>query len=165
MSRARASRQRVLRAALAGLLTWPCAWSRADDVAATAAADHTVTMELKDAPLEAVLRTLARKEKLNLVLAPGLHGQVTLHVENAPWREVLDSVLKMHGLSVRSEGGVLEVFELPREVAAAPAPAAPPAPTSITRVFELHVRAPRWWPRPWPRCWIPRRSRRQRTAA
>jgi type II secretory pathway component HofQ len=48
---------------------------------------------------------------LNLVVHPGVSGTVTVHLNNIPWDQALDIVLKMNNLSVEIEGNILRVAQ------------------------------------------------------
>lgn len=69
-----------------------------------------LSMAFDDAPVQKVLQALADHQRLNLVVAPGVEGQMSLRLEAVPWRQALDVVLRMGNLALEREGNVLLVY-------------------------------------------------------
>lgn len=56
-----------------------------------------------------VLQLLASYKNLNLILSDGVSGAVSLHLQNVPWSQALDSILLMKGLTKRQQGSILMI--------------------------------------------------------
>lgn len=68
-----------------------------------------VTLDVKDADLAEVVRTLTAGRSLSVVGPPGLAGTVTATLRDVPWDEALDLVLASNGWDVVREGKVLRI--------------------------------------------------------
>jgi type IV pilus assembly protein PilQ len=55
------------------------------------------------------LRFMGNAANMNLVLHPAVQGKVNLMVKEARWEEVLDVVLKTHGLAKEVEGKIMRI--------------------------------------------------------
>lgn len=71
-----------------------------------------VTLNLKNADLLDVLRQIADITGFNIVLDPGVRGLVTIRLENVPWDQALDIILRNNGLGRTFEGNVMRVASL-----------------------------------------------------
>ncbi|OWF76084.1 DNA transporter HofQ [Yersinia rohdei] len=69
-----------------------------------------VTLEFQDAPASVVLQALADYQQLNLVIAAGVGGNLSLRLVDIPWEQALTTVLRMSRLTVEREGAVMMVF-------------------------------------------------------
>ncbi|WP_409158760.1 DNA uptake porin HofQ [Pectobacterium sp. B2J-2] len=72
--------------------------------------ESSVSMAFEDAPIARVLQALADHQQLNVVMAPGVAGNLSLRLSEVPWQQALDIVLRMGKLSVERSGHVLLVF-------------------------------------------------------
>ncbi|MEQ9889066.1 DNA uptake porin HofQ [Pectobacterium zantedeschiae] len=75
-----------------------------------ASAESSVSMAFEDSPISRVLQALADHQQLNVVIAPGVTGNLSLRLADIPWQQALDIVLRMGKLSVERNGNVLLVF-------------------------------------------------------
>ena len=66
-----------------------------------------ISLDLKDADIRDVLKTFAKLGKFNLAIDPEVKGSVTVCLENVPWDQALDVILRMNGLAYVVEGKVL----------------------------------------------------------
>jgi type IV pilus assembly protein PilQ len=66
------------------------------------------TLSFQDVEIHSVLQILADEYDFNLV-APSVEGTITLHLENVPWDQALELVLKAGDLDSRLNGNVLYV--------------------------------------------------------
>jgi len=73
-----------------------------------------ISLELKDADIKDVLRTFAKITGLNIVVDPDVSGSVTVQLENVPWDQALDIILKINRLDYVVENNVLRVARLER---------------------------------------------------
>jgi len=72
-----------------------------------------ITFNFQDVPVRTVLQLLAEESKLNLVAADNVSGNVTLRLDNVPWDQALDIVLRSKGLDKRRDGNVIWVAPQP----------------------------------------------------
>jgi type IV pilus assembly protein PilQ len=75
-----------------------------------------ISFTLRDADIKEVLRTFARISGLNMVIQPGVSGSVTVELEQVPWDQALDIILKTNGLGYELEGNIMRIA--PRAVLA-----------------------------------------------
>ena len=71
-----------------------------------------ISLELKDADVKDVLRTFAKITGLNVVVDPGVSGSVTVNLENVPWDQCLDIILRINNLDYVVENNVLRVAKI-----------------------------------------------------
>ncbi|MCE9681327.1 type IV pilus secretin PilQ [Halomonas alkalisoli] len=68
-----------------------------------------ITLNFQDIEVRSVLAVIADFTGLNLVASDSVTGRVTLNLQDVPWDQALDLVLKSHGLASRQEGNVIVV--------------------------------------------------------
>ncbi len=68
-----------------------------------------ISLRLKDADIRDVLREIAVRAGLNLIIDPGVSGKVTCELIKIPWDQALDLILKSNKLGKVLEGNVLRV--------------------------------------------------------
>lgn len=66
-----------------------------------------ISLDLKDADMRDVLKTFAKLGRFNLAIDPEVKGSVTVCLDNVPWDQALDVILRMNGLAYVLEGNVL----------------------------------------------------------
>ena len=71
-----------------------------------------VSLSLKDADIRDVLRSFAQISGLNVVVQPGIRGTVTVELENVPWDQALDQILKINGLGYELDGNIMRIAPL-----------------------------------------------------
>ena len=76
-----------------------------------------LTLNFQDIETRAVLQLLAETSGQNIVVSDTVQGNVTLRLQNVPWDQALDIVLRTKGLDKRQEGNV--IFVAPAEELAA----------------------------------------------
>ena len=76
-----------------------------------------LTLNFQDIETRAVLQLLAETSGQNIVVSDSVRGNVTLRLQNVPWDQALDIVLRTKGLDKRQEGTV--VYVAPAEELAA----------------------------------------------
>jgi len=69
--------------------------------------EEKITLELKDAKLADVIRTLGQLAKMPVYVDPDVEGSVTLKVQDIPFQKVLAMLSQENGISIRIEKGVL----------------------------------------------------------
>jgi len=93
-------------------------------VSATPYQGEPLSLNFQDVEVRSVLQVLADYAGVNLVASDDVQGSVTLRLQDVPWDQALDLVLRSKGLARQQEGNVLLV---------APAAAFAPQP------FDAHV--------------------------
>ncbi len=68
-----------------------------------------LSLNFQDIQVRSVLQLIADFTDLNLVASDTVSGSITLRLENVPWDQALDIVLKTKGLDKRQMGNVLMV--------------------------------------------------------
>ncbi|EOS95493.1 porin [Erwinia tracheiphila] len=66
-------------------------------------------MAFDDAPLSQVLQALADYQQLNLVVASGVEGSLSIRLHNVPWVQALDLVAQMGKLSIERQDNIMLV--------------------------------------------------------
>jgi type IV pilus secretin PilQ/predicted competence protein len=70
---------------------------------------EAISVNLKDVDLKDFFRLIHEISGLNVVLDPTVKGSVTLVLDEVPWDQALDIVLRNNGLSKELEGNVLRI--------------------------------------------------------
>jgi len=68
-----------------------------------------LSLMFQDIEIRAVLQIIAQHTGLNLVAADTVRGNLTLRLQNVPWDQALDIILKTKGLDKRIDGNVMLV--------------------------------------------------------
>lgn len=68
-----------------------------------------LSLNFQDIEVRSVLQIIADFTDLNLVASDTVQGRITLRLENVPWDQALDLVLKTKGLDKRVNGNVMMV--------------------------------------------------------
>ena len=68
-----------------------------------------LSLNFQDIEVRAVLQLLADFTGLNLVTSDTVQGRITLRLQNVPWDQALDIILKARGLSMRQNGNVIMI--------------------------------------------------------
>ncbi len=68
-----------------------------------------LTLNFQDIETRAVLQLLAETSGQNIVVSDTVQGNVTLRLQNVPWDQALDIVLRTKGLDKRQDGNVIYV--------------------------------------------------------
>jgi type IV pilus assembly protein PilQ len=68
-----------------------------------------LTLNFQDIETRAVLQLLAETSGQNMVISDSVGGNVTLRLQNVPWDQALDIVMRTKGLDMRREGNVMFV--------------------------------------------------------
>jgi type IV pilus assembly protein PilQ len=68
-----------------------------------------ISVNLKDVDLKDFFRLVHEISGLNVVLDPNVHGTLTIVLDDVPWDQALDIVLKNNALSRQLEGNVLRI--------------------------------------------------------
>jgi type IV pilus assembly protein PilQ len=68
-----------------------------------------IDLKVTNADVTDVIRTFGQISGLNIVVQPGVSGQVTAELENVPWDQALEQILKINGLGYEIEGNVMRI--------------------------------------------------------
>ena len=68
-----------------------------------------ISVNLKDVDLKDFFRLIHEISGLNVVLDPTIHGSLTIVLDDVPWDQALDIVLKNNDLSRQLDGNVLRI--------------------------------------------------------
>ncbi|QXI41025.1 type IV pilus secretin PilQ [Pseudomonas xantholysinigenes] len=79
---------------------------------ALAVEGEPMSLNFQDVEVRAVLQVMADYAGVNLVASDTVQGRITLRLEQVPWQQALDLVLRSRGLGRRQEGNVLLVAPL-----------------------------------------------------
>jgi type IV pilus assembly protein PilQ len=83
-------------------------------VDAPAYGGNRISLDLKDADIQNVLRLLADVSGLNIIATDDVKGKVTLHLTDVPWDQVLDLVLRSNQLEQSRDGNVVRISTVTR---------------------------------------------------
>ena len=95
------------------LLLLVCLWLmpvQASDNASDGEHDPRLSLNFDDAPVERILQALADYQRVNLLIAPGVEGRLSLRLEDVPWRQALSLVTRLAELTVVEEEKVLLIY-------------------------------------------------------
>ena len=68
-----------------------------------------ISLDLKDADIKDVFRTISQFTGLNIVIDPDVKGTVTVQLENVPWDQALDLILKQNNLGYVLENNIMRI--------------------------------------------------------
>jgi type IV pilus assembly protein PilQ len=71
-----------------------------------------ISLDFKDADINNILRILAEFSGLNIVTSDDVKGKVTVRLQNVPWQQALDSVVRAAKLAYVQEGNIIRVDKL-----------------------------------------------------
>jgi len=73
-----------------------------------------ISLDFKDADIQNVLRVLADVSGLNIIATDDVQGKVTLHLNDVPWDQAFDLILRTNRLSSIREGNVVRISSVER---------------------------------------------------
>jgi type IV pilus assembly protein PilQ len=68
-----------------------------------------ISLDLKDADIKDVFRTISQLTQLNIVVDPEVRGTVTVQLEDVPWDQALDLILKQNALGYVLENNIMRI--------------------------------------------------------
>lgn len=71
-----------------------------------------ISLDFKDADIHNLLRILAEFSGVNIVAGEAVKAKVTVRLQNVPWDQALDAVVKAAGLAYVREGNIIRVDTL-----------------------------------------------------
>lgn len=70
-----------------------------------------LTFNFRDADIKVVIDMIARVSGANLIISPDVKGTITLSINNVPWSEVLDAVVKtLNFTTVKESFGIIRII-------------------------------------------------------
>lgn len=72
--------------------------------------DKGISLVLDNAPVAQVLQAMAESQNINLMIAPGVEGVLSLNLINVPWKQAFQLVLNTAELSQQREGNVIQIL-------------------------------------------------------
>ncbi len=73
---------------------------------------HPISLDFRDGDLQDIFRLFADISGMNVVVNPGVSGKITLKLNEVPWDQALDLILKANGLGFTLEGNVIRIARL-----------------------------------------------------
>ena len=70
---------------------------------------HPINFDFEDADLRAVLRVFAGESGLNMIIDPAVQGRVNVLLNDVPWDQALDQILRSNKLGYTVEGNILRI--------------------------------------------------------
>lgn len=74
------------------------------------AEEAPLSLAFNEAPVGKILQALAEYQQLNLMIAPGVEGVLSLRLQDVPWQQALSLVSRITGLSIETEDNVMLVW-------------------------------------------------------
>ena len=68
-----------------------------------------VSLDTTEMPMNEFIRLVAKAANMNVVLHPAVQGNVNVMVKDAPWEQILDLVLKNHGLGKEIQENTIRI--------------------------------------------------------
>jgi type IV pilus assembly protein PilQ len=68
-----------------------------------------ISLDVQEAEVGTVLRSLASFSGINIVASPRVVGKVTVKLDQVPWREALEVILRAHAFDYIEEHGIIRV--------------------------------------------------------
>jgi len=68
-----------------------------------------IFLDLKDADILDIFRLIAEVSGFNVVVDPDVSGRITLRMDNVPWDQALEVILKNQGLGREIEGNIMRI--------------------------------------------------------
>jgi len=72
-------------------------------------ADGNVSLDFRDADIRNVLQILSFKSGVNIVASPEVTGVVSIQLNDVPWQQALDVILRTNGYASEKQGNVIVV--------------------------------------------------------
>jgi type IV pilus assembly protein PilQ len=68
-----------------------------------------ISLSFQSVDIRALLQIIADVAGTNMVVSDGVNGQIAMRLQNVPWDQALDIILKTKGLGMRRQGNVMLV--------------------------------------------------------
>src|SRR3989338_294146 len=74
--------------------------------------DESITVNFENVDIRDVIRILADKAQLNMVVGPEVAATVNLQLTNVSWQQALDVILKTYNLTYKRDGDLVRIMTL-----------------------------------------------------
>ncbi len=71
-----------------------------------------ISLDLEKADINTVLRAIAKVGNVNIITTPSVKGEISVHLENIPWRDALYAILETNGYAAIEEENVIKVMTI-----------------------------------------------------
>ncbi|MBZ0273540.1 type IV pilus secretin PilQ [bacterium] len=68
-----------------------------------------ISMDYQDAEIKSVLRVISEVSGVNIIAGDDVAGKITIKLDNVPWDQALDMILKTKKLGMAREGNIIRV--------------------------------------------------------
>ncbi|MFH2052760.1 MAG: secretin N-terminal domain-containing protein, partial [bacterium] len=85
------------------------AWGQDSAPAVRQLAGEPISLDVQEAEISTVLRSLAGFAGVNIVASPRVMGKVTVKLEDVPWEEALAVILRAHSFDFVEENGIYRI--------------------------------------------------------
>ncbi|MDP8224696.1 MAG: type IV pilus secretin PilQ [Candidatus Lernaella stagnicola] len=68
-----------------------------------------ISMDFQDADIKSILRIISDVSGLNIVAGDDVQGKITIKLNNVPWDQALDIILRTKKLAIEREGNIIRV--------------------------------------------------------
>jgi type IV pilus assembly protein PilQ len=68
-----------------------------------------ISLSFQSIDVRALLQIIADVAKTNMVISDSVHGDIAMRLQNVPWDQALDIILRSKGLGMRQQGNVMMV--------------------------------------------------------
>ena len=69
-----------------------------------------VSLRMHNVDINVILRALAQAANVNIMLRSGVKGETSINVENKPWDQTFQGILKTNGLAYAWEGDIIRIL-------------------------------------------------------
>ncbi len=92
-----------------GRVTSPSSPESPESPAPRALPTQPVTLKMQEVPLRLLFKTLARAADQNILINEHVKGSLSIHIQNQPWDQVFQSLLKSQGYGYEWEGEIIRI--------------------------------------------------------
>lgn len=85
----------------------PFTFLQAQNITADQTDIKKISLNFQKIELRAVLQIMSEFQGVNVVVSDRVKGEISLHLNNIPWEEALDVILKMNALDKRITGNIM----------------------------------------------------------
>ncbi len=71
---------------------------------------NKVTLKIKDADIQTIIRALARAADQNILMNANVKGQTSINIEQEPWNEAFKAILSTHGYEYKWKGDIIKII-------------------------------------------------------
>ena len=68
-----------------------------------------ISLDLQDTTLQSAFHILAQVSGLNILVNSDVRGRVTLKLDNVPWDQAFDTIIKTYNLHYKRDGNIISI--------------------------------------------------------